>query len=413
MRIISQLNNIFDQYNLPENRVTNAFLHTLAQNVSLLKTFLSQHFGIRLNKQSQIVISAQKHPFSIGDVEEQPQEMESIPDGWIIIDEDKAIVFEAKIEEGKVRQNQLLSHVKQIRHFDDKYLCVITPDEVSPVKEIDISDTKVKWLSWRQAYELIVKCSDARSELARYFTLQAKEFMAMKNDIIGFSGINYSSEGYNALEAKAILKALLREIAPKVKEIFPKLQYEKRAVSERSHPYTVHHRSIWSCLSEEKDFTLGLHLTFWLHETHFGMGITIPNRASKYWKRLKKICKDEGAFGKFTDIIGDLRNKVPHLYIEFLQRHYRGMTDAIVDGIIEIDVDTIKGNNKQHVRGNALWYDVIRNLVRHKTHFNGQMMIRTRYFYKDFSESKTEKFKETALRGIADFKDIYNFLQNT
>lgn len=411
MKIESQLNNIFDQYSLPENRVTNTFLHTLTQNESLLKTFLLRYFDIKLNKQAKIVISAQKHPFSTGDIEERPQEMKSIPDGWIVIDEDRAIVFETKIKEGKIRYDQLESHVKQIRHFANKYLCVITPDE--EFKKVNINNTCVKWLSWRQAYELIAKHSDTKSELARYFTLQAKEFIAMKNDIIGFSGINYSSNEYNSLEAKAILKSLLREIAPKVKRIFPKLQHEKPTVSERSHPYTVHHRSIWSCLSEEKVFMLGLHLTFWLHETHFGVGITIPNRADKYWKRLKKICKDNDEFNNFTNKIIDLRNKVPHLYVEFLQRHFRGRTDAIVDGIIEIDVDTIKGNSKQRIRQNALWYDVIRSLVKNKKHFNGQMMIRARYFYEDFQESKTEKFKETIINGIANFKGIYDFLQNT
>ena len=60
MKIESHLNNIFGQYDLKENRVTNAFLQALAKNNSLLKKFLNKHFNINPGKNANVVISAQK-----------------------------------------------------------------------------------------------------------------------------------------------------------------------------------------------------------------------------------------------------------------------------------------------------------------------------------------------------------------
>ena len=40
MKVQNKLNNIFDQYDQEENRITNAFLQTLAKNEDLLKIFL-------------------------------------------------------------------------------------------------------------------------------------------------------------------------------------------------------------------------------------------------------------------------------------------------------------------------------------------------------------------------------------
>lgn len=412
MKIENRLNNIFDQYDVEENRITNALLQALAGNKDLLRSFLAKCLKINIGKSAQVVISAQKEPFAEGDTEENREKIEGIPDGWIIIDEEIAIVFESKITRNAIRRDQLIAHVKRIRSYAQKFLCIITPDEKSPIEDSNITDVKIVWVSWRNVYALISNQTNGQG-VSEYLGGQLKEYLAMKEDLIGFSGINYSSNEYNKSEAKFILKALLREVCPEIRKIFPKFKYEKRAVSERSHPYTVHHRSIWSCLSEAEDFTLGLHLTFWLHETHFGIGITIPNRANRYWKRLKKIFKDDLSYNEFMDILFRLRKRVSHLYLEFIQRHYIGMTHAIVDGIIEIDFDMVRGSRKYHIKANPLWNQVARGLIKDKKYFNGQLMIRTRFFYKDHKEIKTEKFKSTVVKTAKSFKEIYDYLQDT
>ena len=155
MRIINKLNNIFDQYHVEENRLTNSFLQTLAQNDDLLKTFLS-YFDIPVKQKSEIIISCQKKPFSTGD-EIGSEKIESIPDGWLIIDENTAVVFETKISKDSVILEQIESHVRKIRSYENKFLCLITPDSQLPIKESIINGATVKWFSWRQIYELVTR----------------------------------------------------------------------------------------------------------------------------------------------------------------------------------------------------------------------------------------------------------------
>ena len=69
-KIDNRLNNIFDQYDQEENRITNAFLQTLAKNRELLKAFLNGCFNIQIGKNTAIVISSQKEPFGLGDEED-------------------------------------------------------------------------------------------------------------------------------------------------------------------------------------------------------------------------------------------------------------------------------------------------------------------------------------------------------
>ena len=111
MQIHSNLNNIFDQYHVEENRITNALLQTLARNRELLKVFLQRYFGISPKRNSKVVISCQKEPFSTGDQAENQVEIQSVPDGWIIIDETTAIVFETKIAPNSIRRDQTKSHI--------------------------------------------------------------------------------------------------------------------------------------------------------------------------------------------------------------------------------------------------------------------------------------------------------------
>jgi len=185
MSIDSRLNNIFDQYDVEENRVTNAFLQTLAKSRDFLKAFLNKHFNISPEKSANVIISAQKKPFAEGNTEEDKEKIEGIPDGWIIINEEIAIVFESKITKNAIRQAQLKAHVKRIRGYAQKYLCVITPDEESPVKKIHIPNTKIQWISWRKVYELVSKEKKGQG-ISGYFRNQLKEFLAMKKDLVGF-----------------------------------------------------------------------------------------------------------------------------------------------------------------------------------------------------------------------------------
>jgi len=409
MKIDSRLNNIFDQYDQDENRITNAFLQTLVKNRELLRAFLKKCFNIQLGKAANIVISSQKEPFGLGDEEEDRKRAEGIPDGWIIIDEEKAIVFESKIVRSAIRRDQLLAHTKRIRGYSQKYLCVVTPDENSPIKDVNIPNVDITWISWRDVYNLVSKEKEGQ-DLSGYLINQLKEYLAMKEDLVGFQGIDYPSGSFNPREAKIIIKGLIREIKSDILKVYPNLKFERKSYSQDVHPYTVFHRSTWSFLAADENFTRDMHLTFWLTETHMGMGVTMPNNAQKRWRRLKKIFKNDDLFDSFVEKLFELRRVLPNLYLEFVHRHYLRQRDGIIDGIVEMDIDTVKGSKK--VKANERWLAVLRELIKNKKGYNGQLMLRTRFFYKDYPEIKTQAFKDTVIKTANSFKDIYNYLQD-
>jgi len=408
MKIDNRLNNIFDQYNQDENRITNAFLQTLAKNRELLKAFLKKCFNIQLGKNANIVISSQKEPFGLGDEEEDKKRAEGIPDGWIIIDEEKAIVFETKIVRNAIRRDQLVAHTKRIRGYSQKYLCVITPDEYSPVKDVNVPNVDITWISWRDVYNLVSKEKESQ-DLSGYLINQLKEYLAMKEDLVGFQGIDYPSGLYNPREAKIIIKSLIREIKPDILKIYPKLRFERKSYSQDVHPYTVFHRNTWSFFAADVDFTKDLHITFWLTETHMGMGITVPNNAGKRWKRLRQIFSKNESFDSFLGKLYKLRSHLPNLYFEFVHRHYLSQRDGVIDGIMEMDFDTIKGSKK--VKANQKWLEAIRELIKNKKGYNGQLMLRTRFFYKDYPQIKNSAFKQTIIETAYKFRDVYEYLQ--
>lgn len=407
MKIESRLNNIFDQYDLEENRVTNAFLQALAKNSVLLKKFLNKYFSINLSKNANIVISAQKVPFALGDTEEDREKIEGIPDGWIVIDEKIAIIFESKIVRDAIRHKQLLAHVKRIKGYDQKYLCVVTPDEESPVAETKIPGVNVKWIPWRKIYELIANETEDHG-IPGYLRTQLKEYLAMKEDLVGFQGIDYPFGSFNPREAKVIIKNLIKEIKPDILRIYPRLRFERKSYSQDVHAYTVYHRSTWSFLGADENFTKDIHLTFWLAETHMGMGLTIPNNAGKRWRRLKKIFNKDDSFNLFVDKLFKLRKEVPNLYLEFVHRHYLRQRNGVIDGITEMDLDTVKGGKK--IKQNPIWLSIMRELVANKRDFNGQLMVRTRFFHKDYPEMKKAEFKKTILETARSFQKIYKIL---
>lgn len=75
-----------------------------------------------------------------------------------------------------------------------------------------------------------------------------------------------------------------------------------------------------------------------------------------------------------------------------------------------MSLDTINGNPKKNVKENKALWEGLRSAIARKKGYNGQLMIRTRYFSKDHSEMKDESFKDEIIRATAAFKPLYEFL---
>ncbi|MBI2556134.1 MAG: hypothetical protein HYW13_01700 [Planctomycetes bacterium] len=237
----------------------------------------------------------------------------------------------------------------------------------------------------------------------------------MVKDLVGFQGINYTPEEYNHQDAEIILKNLIKEIKPEIEKKYPELKHEPPKYHGKTNHYKVYHDNVWSYLARCKNKTEDIHFTFWLDKTHMGIGLTVPNNAKDRWKRLKSVLKDN--FEEFKGKLFELRKKVPHLHLEFVHRHFRGQTKGRVDGIIEMNFDTVNGNDTVNRYGrvikNEKWLSVIRELIENRrgTSPNTQFMVLTRLFYENTPELEdAEKCKNKVVQTTECFKDIYNYL---
>lgn len=87
-----------------------------------------------------------------------------------------------------------------------------------------------------------------------------------------------------------------------------------------------------------------------------------------------------------------------------------GRKDGVIDGMIELNLDTIYGNREKGVKENKLFWLGLRNVIASKKGYNGQLMIRTRYFSNDHPKMGNENFKDEIIRATSSFKLLYEFL---
>ena len=159
----SKLNPLYDQYSNAENRLTHALLHTVSSSNWLFSRFLRDLFNVNIPAvRSEFEISTQKVPSGRGDLD--PEQVQSVPDAWIIEKQSKlGIAIEVKAEEGKLRRDQLLGHVRRIRNFGYQYLFVITAHHEKPKEMVELERSnegrklRVEWRSWDQVYVWLAK----------------------------------------------------------------------------------------------------------------------------------------------------------------------------------------------------------------------------------------------------------------
>jgi hypothetical protein len=132
------LNPLYDQYSNEENRLTHALLHTVGSSRWIFRGFLKDIVGVKQPVgQETYEISTKKIPFSHGD--RHPNEIESIPDAWIIDGTSKlGVAIEVKDRKNNLRISQLRHHANRIRSYKYPYLLIITPDFKEPSKTREV-----------------------------------------------------------------------------------------------------------------------------------------------------------------------------------------------------------------------------------------------------------------------------------
>jgi hypothetical protein len=408
------LNPLYDQYSNDENRLTHALLHTVGSSRRIFTKFLKDIAGVKQPLgQETYEISTQKIPFSHGD--RDPNEIESIPDAWIIDGTSKlGVAIEVKDRKNSLRISQLRYHANRIKSYKYPYLLIITPDlrEPSKIREVQQKEQKhlkVVWRSWDYIFRWlagVVMRLPSKNDRDWFLVASMREYLERRREVLGFQGI-YFRAGFNVHEAKAILNAEMEELQPAVKRLYKGLTKRRPAIT------TFSQESVWDCFGREDGFTNDLHITLGINEQAHNIGITVPNSAKKAWARLKFILSNEKNEEELFSILKVLRKDVPHLYVEFAQRHFIAVKKGIKDGFMEFSMDTMGSPfrpKKSKTKEYSIWWDAIKKAILNKTRINGQAAFRARYFLNETKGIDKPEFIKTAEKTIEGFRLLYDFL---
>lgn len=421
MKINKQrLNLLFDQYSNPENRLTHALLHTIGSSGWLLTRFLKDLVGVKFQtKKLFFEISTQKVPFGHGDVDHD--QIQAIPDAWIIEENlQLGIAIEVKDRKNNLNKQQLEWHKKRIYHYENKYLLVITPDLSEPPiinilrEEENTENGKVTtvWRSWDNIYRWLSDVNLKKSSIQsheKFLITAMTEYLERRREVLGFQGILFSS-GFDVYEAKEILNAEMVELMDTVLSQYKELNTRRPAIT------TFSKGSVWDCFGSKEGFTRDLHITLSITENWHDISITIPNSAKAAWKRLRQVFTDGKYMDTLLDILRDLRKEVPHLYIEFNQRHFKNRKFGVRDGYMEFSIDTLgSGFSKKDssVKEFPIWREALKEAIINKKKINGQVMFKCRYFYDEVKNIDKPEFLNTARKNIYAFDRLYKFLRES
>lgn len=407
----SGLPNIFDQYSVDENRVTNALLQTLASSPSLSRSFLKQFLKLRVRaRRADIVISAQKRPKVQGDRNDTARaekERDTVPDGWIYCeDEGWVVVLESKIYPNSVRPEQLTGHLRGIRSPNKIFLLVLTPDKTRPEPLLTTKFKNVIWHPWAKVHQWAARSKRIHSTQSAtgFLTQRLKEFLEMYEDLSDFQGIDFS-EGFEPQRAKLLLRSLMDKIESEVHSVYDELTGRRKKIS-------LSVSGVWDYFGVEPDFTSDLHFTVGINiENGTGISLTVPNGAEQRWRQLKNICQDPKLRDEFSDVLGKMRGKLPEFRIRLDQRHFVGRTQGVNDAQLDFSVETFRqGSQKGDTKLYPLWFDALSDAVQNKRGANFQLQFRTRFPYK-YEEMKTPVFAEVVVETVKAFKPVYTMLK--
>ena len=411
----TRLHPLYDQYSNQENRLTHALLHTIGSSEWLLPRFLKYIVGYEISLTGETYeISTQKTPFSYGD--ENQEDIESIPDAWIVDENSRlGIVIEVKDRKNSLILSQLRSHANKAKNYKYPYLLVITPDLKLPKKITDLEQKEDKrlhivWRSWDEIYRWLINLNIPKSSQRtkdQFLVTSMREYLERRREVLGFQGIYFPS-GFNVLEAKAILNAEMEELEENVRRTYKDLGERRPAIT------TFSQEAVWDCFGSEKGFTADLHVTLAINEKSHDISLTVPNSARNAWSRLKAVFSDERYESQLFSILSRLRKEIPHLFIEFNQRHFVAQKIGIRDGYMEFDIDTLGfpfRTQESKAKEFPVWKSAIRDAILNKKRINGQVMFKSRFFLTETKGIDKSQFIETAKRTIKAFKPLYGFLR--
>ncbi len=411
--LVSNLPNLFDQYSVEENRVTNALLQTVASSPTIVSSFLKEFISERHDARSdKIEIDTQKRPSRSGDrrtTSKLDREIRTVPDGRIICEKPSwGLVLESKIFPGTVREEQLLGHLRSITSYRRKHLLVLTPDRKEPqaIRELKRKRKQIHWHPWTRVHRWTVNLLKTKrgSDHSRRLLSNLRGYLEMKEHLSAFQGIDFR-EGYDRRRAKSCLISLMDELQPQVRKFYP-------ALKERRDSITTDGTSVWDCFGVHP-FTSDLHFTVSIEEARTVISLTLPNNARRRWRRLKEVLRDPSFRERFQQILSDTRKRAPEVWLIVVQRHFKGQRVVVPDATLEFNFDTANlRSSKRGTKTFPLWFKATEDAIQKKAGVNLQLQLQVRFIHKHFPKVKSPQFVNIAQQTIRNFKPLYQLLKS-
>lgn len=356
------MRNIFDQFTVPENRLTHALMTALDCDRTLLRDFLQQIAPpMPAPRPTDIEITVQSLPGRQREVDGATADKRGIPDAWLTAADEWCLIVECKLL-GEVDQDQLTRHrlaARRLNFATPRLLVIVAQGSRDLLAPAD------RLVEWSTVYQWLKTHVD-RSQWARW-TAEYLEVLEAKmieegrfhyGSLTIFAGIPFSKDvPFNYLEAKRLLRlatAKLRQRPDLVEQlgVAPDLLGRGKIKDDAE--------AVWDVLRLEqsrgsKQFNDCPHLTLGIRPEALEAMLTLPHESRK---RLPPV--DFEQFRRHVRVV--LEAMLPLLdacpgaqpRLRAQQRHWdpRGKP-AVIDAVIDFDLRALDGSGK--VKAQPQW----------------------------------------------------------
>jgi hypothetical protein len=394
--------NLFDQYDLYENRLTHALLCALSFDRQLLARFLGRYakgerFDGRMLKVAEQTLPGTPEPTI--DLETK----KSLPDGVIFEDtkgsfkdtKRRALIIESKIA-SPLTNDQLQRHTNGVRARG--YLVsglAITADTL----KADLPEGWTK-TSWSDIYQWLVRLTDKSVwsiELIHFFDVL--EAQMVNDNSIGdraltrFNGVPFNLDHpYSYPEAKRLIR-LLRAKILKDRSVCKKLDLAPEIAGKAA---ITDGPAVWDYFSlrnhpKGKAFTFFPHMTFSIGPKIAAASITVPNAVRRdilAALRNASVEKLQDAASTFASVMTRNTKKMNGVRptITLVQRRFKNRRSAAFhDATLNFDLRTAFGPTKKRTdrvqpKYQPEWLQLVQGVIKGK-HSNLQFQIGCEFDY--------------------------------
>ncbi len=396
-----KLRNIFDQYSIQENHLTNSLLLVLNHNRNLLKKIL-KHYGIDL-KAKEINLLSQIAPKTV-------DKSSTIPDGYIYTEDyNFCIGIETKIEPNSVVRDQLIGHLKQLSEYPKSFLIVLTPDKIEPniITKLRPKYKNLIFISWMDLLKLMSEIGPDKykNPIGQYLFDEFIGYLERHYHMTPFTGINFR-EGYDINLASHYIKRLSEILTPEIIELYPQCTHKRPKIS-------IGGSGPWQAWYSSKQVQYSVHPAFSIDFEKISCGIVLPNGCKEEWKNLKNILISDKLKKILKYKLKAILDKAPkgaETIISFRQRHFYPRNNPILDAMSLINVSTLLGIEGS--KENKIWWELMKNIAETKTKYNYQMGIGYELKYAKVKELKGTKTPNLLLKCFRNLKPIFEILLN-